>query len=136
MTDKWVVNSKHTEAVFIAHARKLYQQHKYVEFSIKAGAKRTNKQNAAMHKYFDMLANAFNDAGLDMKQTLSADIDIPWTALMIKELIWKPVQKSTINETSTTKANRTDYTLIYESINRYTASTWGISIPWPTKEDR
>ena len=136
MTDKWVVCSDHTEEVFIAHARKLYKQHKYVEFSIKAGAKRTNQQNKAMHKYFDLLANAFNDAGLDMKQTLSADIDTPWTALLVKELIWKVVQKATIDETSTTKANRTDYTLIYETINRHTASTWGISIPWPTKEDR
>ncbi|MBL4753753.1 MAG: hypothetical protein JKY52_09210 [Flavobacteriales bacterium] len=134
MNDKWVVNSDHTEEVFIAHARKLYQQHKYVEFSIKAGAKRTNPQNAALHVYLKQVADAFNAAGLDMKQTLSADIDTPWTALLVKELIWKVVQKATIDETSTTKANRTDYTLIYETINRHTASTWGISIPWPTKE--
>ena len=136
MTDKWVVNSKHTEAVFIAHARKLYQQHKYVEFSIKAGSKRTNPQNAALHVYLDQLAKRLNDAGLDMQQTLSEALDIPWNSLLVKELIWKKVQKAIIDEDSTTKANRTDYTLIYETINRHTASTWGISIPWPTKEDK
>lgn len=135
MKDTWVVNSDHTEEVFIAHARKLYQQHKYVEFSIKAGAKRTNPQNAALHVYLDQLAKQLNDAGLDMQQTLSEALDIPWNSLLVKELIWKKVQKAIIDEDSTTKANRTDYTLIYETINRHTASTWGISIPWPTKEE-
>jgi len=134
MTNKWIVCSDHTEEVFIAHARKLYQQHKYVEFSIKVGSKRTSTQNAALHVYLKQVADEFNAAGLDMKQTLMADIDIPWTALLVKELIWKKVQKALIDKQSTTEANRTDYTLVYETINRHMASTWGISVPWPTKE--
>jgi hypothetical protein len=134
MNDKWVVCSDHTEEVFIAHARKLYQQHKYVEFSIKAGAKRTSLQNRSLHKYFELLAIAFNDAGLDLKTTLSHDIDVPWNPVLVKELIWKKVQKAIIDKHSTTEANRKDYTEVYETINRYTASTFSISVPWPTKE--
>ena len=36
--------------------------------------KRTLLQNRAMHKYFTLLANQLNEAGLDMRKTLKQEI--------------------------------------------------------------
>ena len=56
----------------MAKMEKMYDDHKYLEISIKAGKQRTNLQNAALHKYLQLLADALNDAGYDMK--ISAEL--------------------------------------------------------------
>jgi len=132
---KWIVNSDHTRDVFLAHAAKLYDEHKYVEFSFKVGQQRTSQQNRALHKYCEQLSSAFNDAGLDVHHTLSQDIEIPWNPLLVKELIWKKVQIPLLNITSTTKLDRKQCSDVYEVINRYTATTFCISLPFPCKND-
>jgi len=40
---------------------------------------RTTKQNSALHKFFELVAETLNSAGLDMRKALRADIDIPWS---------------------------------------------------------
>ena len=83
-----------------------------------------------------MLAKELNDAGLDMKKTLRPDIDIPWTCELAKSYLWKPIQKAVIDKESTTKADRSEYTKVYEVLNRHTAEKFGICVPWPSKENR
>ena len=34
--------------------------------------------NTTIHKYFSMLAESLNNAGLDVRQTMRHDVDIPW----------------------------------------------------------
>ena len=133
---KWIVNSDHTRDVFLKHAAKLYDEHKHVEFSFKTGKQRTNQQNAALHKYLSMLATELNDAGLDMKKTLRPEIDIPWTCDLAKTYLWKPIQKAVIDKDSTTKADRSEYTKVYEVLNRHTAEKFGICVPWPCREGK
>lgn len=96
--------------------------------------KRTPTQNKAMHLYFRMLAEAFNDAGLDVEETLSNPIDLPWSEYLIKELIWHKVQNAVCDVESTTKLDTAQVSEIYEIINRYTAQTFGISVMFPNKE--
>ena len=64
---------------------------------------RSELQNASMHLYFRMLADAFNLAGLDMKKTLKPEIDIPWSSDRVKEFLWRPVQEAMLNKESTTE---------------------------------
>ena len=45
---------------------------------------RTLTQNKAIHKYFELLSEGLNDAGLDMKKVLKPSVDIDWTPDMIK----------------------------------------------------
>jgi len=52
---------------------------------------RTNRQNKALHLYFQMLADELNNAGLDVRRTLREDVEIPWSPYLIKELIWRKV---------------------------------------------
>ena len=62
--------------------------------------RRTAQQNKAIHKYFELLAQTLNDAGLDMKQVLKPEVDIPWTKESVKAHLWKPVQKVMYNKHS------------------------------------
>jgi hypothetical protein len=132
--DKWVVNSDTTKEDFIRVIEKLYDDHKYCEFSVKTGRQRTSQQNKALHKYLGLLAEQLNNAGLDMRKVLRPSIDIPWTTKLAKEFLWRPIQKAVIDKESTTQADRNEYTKVYEVLNRHTAQSFGISLPWPTKE--
>jgi hypothetical protein len=95
---------------------------------------RTIQQNRSIHKYFTNLANALNSAGLDMKATLdviSNSNDIPWNAEAIKRRLWKPVQDSIINQTSTTKMERKDVSVVYDALNRVLVNRLNVSVDFP-----
>jgi len=132
--DTFIVNSDSTKADFMRVIEKLYDDHKYVEFTVKTGRQRTGQQNKALHKYLGMLASELNKAGLDMRKVLKPHIDIPWTTKLAKDYLWRPIQVAVIDKESTTEADRNEYTKVYEVLNRHTAQSFGISFPWPTKE--
>ena len=95
--------------------------------------KRTLAQNNALHLYFTQLATALNDAGFDMKKTIKEGIDIPWTAMTIKEYIWRPVMETYLHKSSTTELNKQeDIDNIYDIINRTIAERTGVTVPFPS----
>lgn len=93
---------------------------------------RTIQQNKAMHKFFELLSEALNDAGLDMKKTLREDWEIPWTPENVKNHIWRPVQEALLDKESTTELDTTDPGDIYSVINRHMGEKHGIHVPWPS----
>ncbi|MBL4664240.1 MAG: hypothetical protein JKY22_11980 [Flavobacteriaceae bacterium] len=135
MGDEWLVNSDHSKAKFLEHVEKIYDEHKHVAFTIKTGKQRTNTQNASMHKYCELLASELNEKGLDMDLVLSKGVSVPWNKILIKELMWRPVQLAMTDEQSTTKPKRQDYGEIYDVINKYIAERFGIYVPWPSREE-
>ena len=103
----------------------------------KIRSKRTVQQNNALHLYFELLANALNDAGFDMKKVIRKEIDIPWNRMTVKEYIWRPVQKTFLRKNSTTKLDKTkEIDQIYEIVNKTISERCGISIPFPSIEDK
>ena len=108
-----------------------------VEIRIKkAGSTRTEQQNAALHLYFTKLAEALNDAGFDMRKTLKQGMDVPWSAIMVKELMWRPVQKTFLKKESTTELDKSqDIDKIYDIINRTIAERTGVSVSFPSMEE-
>lgn len=99
-------------------------------------ARRTLTQNAALHLYYEMLATALNDAGLDMRKTLRPEWEIPWTPEMVKEHIWRPVQRLMVECESTTELDKMQVSEVYEVINRHMASKHGIHVAFPCEDDR
>ena len=97
------------------------------------GKQRTITQNRAIHMYFKLLAYELNEAGFDVMKTLNHEIAIPWNEHLIKELIWRKVQKAMTDKKSTTKLNTDEIGKIYEVINRHLSSTLGISVDFPDK---
>ena len=132
--DEWKVNSEQQKAFLIKHINEQWEKHHFLNVKIKTGKQRTNLQNAALHKYCELLASNLNEDGFDMHMVLNNDIEVPWTMMLVKELIWRPVQLSQTEEQSTAKAERADYSKVYDIINRYVSGKFGISVDWPGRD--
>lgn len=129
-----IINSAHSKELFLIQMEKLYDEHKYLRLTMKTGKQRTNLQNRALHKYLSMLCEALNDAGYDMKKTLKADVDIPWTETNAKEFLWRPLQLALTGKESSIKPTAREYTYIYEVLSRHLVDKFGINVPWPSKD--
>ena len=94
---------------------------------------RTIQQNKALHKYCEILADTFNDAGYDMKYVLSFKVlDVPWNKDLVKEALWKEVQKAVLGTDSTTQLSTTDIDKVYNVLNRFISEKFGIYVEWPS----
>lgn len=131
-----IVNSDQSLETVISLLRQTYNEFKYLDIEIKVkGKARTNKQNAALHKWLSQLSVFLNDAGYDMKKTLSHHIEIPWDAQgrNAKEFLFKPVLEALTGKESTAKADRVQYNEVQEVLARHFAEREGITIPpWPS----
>ncbi len=135
--NEFLVNSDTTYVAFMKLAHDLYMEHRYIEFKYKTGKQRTNLQNRALHLYFTMLAMAFKESEITLPDLIElpfVEVDLSIDAHLIKEKLWKPIQKALIDEESTAKAKRRDYTEVYDTLNRYTSDRFGISVPFPSKD--
>lgn len=97
---------------------------------------RTLKQNDSLHLYYELLATALNDAGLDMKKVLKPHVNISWNKENIKTYLWKPLQKAITGKESTKELDKvSEITEIYEHLNRHLSEKFGVSVPFPKKEE-
>lgn len=96
---------------------------------------RTQQQNKAMHKYFTLLADELNNAGLSMTKVLKPGVDIDWTPEACKTYLWKPVQKVMYQKESTTELDTKEVSQIYETLNRHIAEKFGLSVRFPSNEE-
>lgn len=95
--------------------------------------KRSSKQNKALHKYCELLADALNDAGYEMKAVLAVkQIDVPWSPERVKECLWRPIQEVMTGKHSSTQLSRLEPGRVYEVLNRHIAENFGVSVPWPS----
>lgn len=135
MSDE-IINSY---ASLVAHITKLtddFNQHKYLRVSVKTGRQRTNTQNRALHLYLTNVADSLNSAGLDLRKTIKNDLDIPWTTELVKDNIWRIIQKASTGHDSTTKPLTSDYSTVYEIMNRHLSAKLGVYVAWPTLEHK
>lgn len=95
---------------------------------------RTSQQNRALHKWCSMVAEALNDGGYSVPIVLENAVDGEWDGDAVKALLWKKVQKVVIGKESTTEADRCEYTAVYEVLNRFLGSKFGVSLAWPVKK--
>ena len=96
--------------------------------------KRTTTQNSALHKYFVLLAEALNDAGLDVRKTMKEEFEIPWNETLVKELLWKQLQGVMTEKHSTTQLETHEVSEVYKVLDRHLASKFGVSVPFPSIE--
>lgn len=97
--------------------------------------RRTNRQNAALHVLFRLMADKLNENGLDMKRTLKPEVDIPWGPVAVKEFLWRPIQEIQLGKRSTTELTTKEIDVVFETINRHIGEKFGIHIPFPSIED-
>lgn len=95
----------------------------------------TPQQRKSLHLYCEMLANALNDAGYDMRKVLEMrpQMSIPWTKTSVKENLFKPILLAMEEKDSTEDMDNIEPSEVYEVLNRFTAQAFGVSVPWPDR---
>ena len=98
----------------------------------------TEPQLASIHIYYRRLAEALNDSGLSVKVTLSKApfIDALWNDDLVKDLLARPLMNVIAPGKKTMRMNTIQTQELYETLNRFTAENFGISMPFPEKEDK
>ena len=95
---------------------------------------RTLAQNRALHKWFEELANEFNDRGLDVRAVLKPEVDIPWDKDMVKRFIFHPVQRIKLDKSSTTELTTAQVSEVVDVLNRHFVDKFNFSLPFPSDE--
>ena len=130
-----IINSKQSLEAYIRHLRNQYDDHKYLRINVKTGKQRTLTQNRAMHLYCQQLADLLNDAGLDFRVVIKDGVEVNWTSELVKDYMWRTVQKAITGKDSTTKPETHEYGLIYEALNRHISSKFGLFCPFPSSDN-
>ena len=95
---------------------------------------RTPTQNRCMRQWHKQCADDLRAAGLDLRQVLRSDAEIPMTASNFMENIWRPVQLAMTGKDSSKLPTTKEYSDIYEVIVKHMAETQGITLPpWPSR---
>ena len=97
-------------------------------------SKRTALQNKAIHKYCSMLADDFNDAGLDMVAVLKEkEAEVSWTMDSVKDVIWRPIQLAMFKKESTTQLETSEVGRVYEQIAKHLVTKFNIIRSFPSR---
>lgn len=131
----WIINSDHTLNNFLKRVNDEYAIHRYLLAKLETGKTRTEQQNAALHVFLRMVAEALNEKGITFEMFFKPGFEVPWTEEIVKDHVWRPLQKALTGEVKTSNATRTDYSEVYDHLNVKLAEH-GIHVPWPTKDNK
>lgn len=95
-------------------------------------SQRTKEQNDAMHLYFRWLAEALAEKHFDFREL---KVEIQPTPHLVKELMWKPVQKAMYDKISTKTLETSEVGSIYDTLNKALIERFDVAVGFPNKED-
>jgi hypothetical protein len=116
----------------------LWERDHYLDVCITTGKTRSDKQRAAIEVFCRLLAKALNDAGLDQREVyakMKEGVEIPWSQESAKDGLWRNIQRPLLNKESTTQLERSEVDRVYNVLNRWLSTTFGLSVPFPSRED-
>jgi hypothetical protein len=93
--------------------------------------------NASVHKYFALVAEQLNSAGLSLQKVVShfKKADLDWTMIAVKEIIWRNLQIALLGKKSTTQLTPKEIDYLYKVMNKYLTTNFGVdSIDFPSQE--
>ena len=99
---------------------------------------RTLPQNRSLHLYLSMMSKAFNDAGIDQKAVIEKfkkGFSIPVTKIFLKE-VFRVIMGGMYDKKSTADLTTTEMPKVYDTFNMGMGEKYGISRPWPRKEEK
>lgn len=128
-----IINSHLTLEAYKTFLDVQFEKYKYLRLNIKTGRQRTQQQNAALHLFCTQLADVLNDAGFDFRTFVKPGYPVPFNAELVKEYIWRPIQKIMFKKESTMKLNRDEVSKVYDVLNAHMAEH-GIFVAWPSKD--
>ena len=130
-----IINSAESLAAYKVFLDAQFEKHKFLRLTVKTGKQRSQTQNAALHLFCSQVADALNDAGFDFREFVREGYAVPFNENLVKEYLWRPIQKALTGKDSTTKPERHEYSAIYDVLNLKLAEH-GLFVPWPCKESK
>lgn len=103
-----------------------------IEIKLKDNS-RTTKQNNSLHAYFALVATELAQSGIDVVTFLKRPVQIAFTPILVKEMLWKTCQKLTLNKESTKNLTTKEVNQVYEVMNSVLADR-GIHVPFPSNQ--
>ena len=96
--------------------------------------RRTEQQNKALHKGCELLADALNDAGYEMKAVLAVKaVDVPWTKESVKEVLFRPIMLAMTEKGSTTELDRVEVSQVWDVLQRHIGENFGVYVGFPSE---
>lgn len=129
-----IINSEQQLNAYVEYLKKRLNDEGRIKIEVKSVNKRTLTQNASLHKYCSMLADELNDAGYDFREFLKEGIPVPFTPAIVKDHLWRPIQRAVLGVESTTQAKRLEYGQVYDVLNSYLINEKNIFVQWPSKD--
>lgn len=131
-----IVNSQISLEAAIQELREKWKHDKWLMIQTTTEKQRTQLQNNSLHLWLTQVAQELNDKGLDVRQVLqmSKRQEIPWTMESVKSHLWRPVQEAYMGEKSTTRASSTEFTEVYDILNKTLIEKLGVVVPWPNRD--
>lgn len=98
--------------------------------------KRTNRQNAALHKYLTQVSEVLDKEGNTMQDVVKAikRAEIRPTPVALKEVVWKPLQEIMLGKKSTTELTTAEVDKVYEAMNKWLGDNFQTHVPFPSEE--
>lgn len=94
---------------------------------------RSHQQNSAIHAYCDEVAKVMQARGMDMKTVVKEGVPIEPTMHMVKEYMWRPIQKAVTGVESTRRINTVEVNEVYEHLSRLLAERYSIDVRFGRK---
>jgi hypothetical protein len=96
---------------------------------------RSQKQNRALHLFFQMLSTELNDLGLEFTYSgLNVEsISLMYTPELVKNFFWRPIQIALFDIQSTTEINTYQINQILDVIIKFIGER-GVYVEFPNKE--
>ena len=134
-TDTITINSLPALAQALTMIDDAWHDQHFLEIKIVRRAKqRTDQQRKAIEVFCRELATVLNDAGLDQRAVLAQmreGVEIPWSQDTVKDTLWRRIQIAILGKESTTKLDADEVSRVYDTLNRWTGTTFGISVQFP-----
>jgi hypothetical protein len=106
---------------------------KDIEISLVKETKRTDRQNRALHLWFEQVAEVMEESGMDMRNVIK--VPLTPTPYLVKEEMWKPIQEKLFGTKSTSELNVDEVDKIQKIMSEAMARSLKISVPFPSEPD-
>jgi hypothetical protein len=132
MTDghQWLVDHKDKLEFFVSFATLALENGDHHLYSIKP-AGRTEKQNNAMHLWFRQIAEKLNAGGYHATHPFNSEVEVPFTEVLVKEMLYKPIIKAMYSKKSTVGLSGRELSEAAEVLVRWLAEHKGMLVPFP-----
>lgn len=127
MAERWIVTNKFQAEQFCKFI--MDNRDRGLMFEI-VKPQRSTAQNSAIHVYCREVASVMEAQGMDMKTVIKDGVPITPTMHLIKDYMWRPIQKAVTGKESTTKLDVVEVNDVYEQLSRLLAEKYSIDVPF------